>query len=209
MKAVIFGPPKTGKTTIFNALTGAEAPTDRFAPSHPPNLGSAPVADRRLEHLCEVHQPKKRTPALVDYVDLAGVADLSSLERKQQALLLPQLQQADLLVQVCRAFEDPALPQPEGTTVAAQMQDFLETLLLLDLEAVATLIARQAKGMARAAPVEEKQRFEALQRCQAHLEQSRPLRTLGLGPEEEKRLRGYAFLTLKRSWSSSTWARST
>jgi ribosome-binding ATPase len=112
MQVTIVGLPGSGKTTVFNVLTGASAETGTFSGGRAaPNIGVVRVPDERLDRLSELFRPKKTTPADVTYVDVAIPAG-AAREGTIQADVLAQIRNADALLHVVRAFDDPSLPSP-------------------------------------------------------------------------------------------------
>src|SRR5829696_5989333 len=106
MKAGIVGFPKVGKTTLFNILTRGHAETSRFTQGKKAvNLGVAEVPDERLEKLHDIFQPKKKTLATTDFVDMVGV----SRGEIKGSEYLAHLRTVDCLLHVVRAFEDPEM----------------------------------------------------------------------------------------------------
>jgi ribosome-binding ATPase YchF (GTP1/OBG family) len=113
MKLAIIGLPKSGKTTIFNALTKGEAQVAAYSSTLAPNIGVAKVSDPRLSMLEGIFQPKKTVPAEVSYIDIAGSIKGFGKEGAGGEFL-NYLTTADALLQVVRAFEDDKVPHPEG-----------------------------------------------------------------------------------------------
>jgi ribosome-binding ATPase YchF (GTP1/OBG family) len=113
MKVAIIGIPKSGKTTIFNALTKGKAEVAAYSPTLAPNTGVAKVPDSRLTVLEGIFQPKKTVPAEVSYIDIAG--SLKGFGKEGPGgEFLNYLTTADALLQVVRAFEDDRVPKQEG-----------------------------------------------------------------------------------------------
>src|SRR6476661_3075693 len=115
----ICGLPKSGKTTLFNALTGSQAATSAFATGGTePNIAVVKVPDARLDVLTQMFHPKKTTPAEVKYFDLPGLSqsDDPSAARTEglSRQVLGHIATAEALVIVVRAFESTGLPAPEG-----------------------------------------------------------------------------------------------
>lgn len=194
MRTGILGYPQSGKTTLFNVLARAHAPTGGYASAAGGiHVGTVQVPDPRLEALRDLFEPKKYTPARIEYVDLAvppGGGD-------EKALLPQQITTADLLLVVVRAFEDPAVPHPKGSVDAMRdLTGFLDELLLKDLAVLEGAAARIRKA-AQVGQKEAKEEYPLLERCLARLEESVPLRHETFTPDEERRLRGYGLVTAK------------
>ena len=195
MELGITGFPKAGKTTLFNLLTASEEATDKFAKSTEAHVGIATVPDPRLEKLRDLFEPKKYTPATVKYVDIPGVekgAGASDLN-------LVELKEVDALVHVLRVFDDPEILHPEGSVDPARdAASFDLELVLADLELVERRLERLQKDKKRVLTNQEK-REEALlaEVIRPALEEEKPLRTLDLAAEDQKRLRGFQLLSAK------------
>jgi ribosome-binding ATPase len=202
-KLVIIGLPSSGKTTVFNALTRAEAATGTFgAAKDEPNLATVKVPDPRLDTLTAMFMPQRKVQADVQYLDVAGIAK-GMAEKGLGGQLLGHLAQADALVHVVRAFEDPNVPHPEDTV--NPMRD-IETLnmelMFSDLGLIEKRIARiesqmnKTRGADREAAEHE---LALMKRLQAALESEQPIRELvdDLDPEDVKLLTGFGFLTQK------------
>ena len=108
MEIALLGLPKSGKTTVFNALTGSTAATSAFASSKAePNIAVVKVPDARVDQLSEMYQPKKTTYATVKYVDVAGIGGDGSMEtRGVPEALLQHVCKGDALIAVVRGFDD-------------------------------------------------------------------------------------------------------
>jgi GTP-binding protein YchF len=200
---VIIGLPASGKTTVFNALTGSHAETGTFAgDAAEPNLATVKVPDARLDVLTEMFHPRRRVPADVQYLDVAGMAKGVS-EKGMSGQLLGYLSQADALVLVVRAFADPNVPHVEGSV---DPERDIETLLLElhfnDLAAIEKRLERirhqlpKLSGRERDATERERALMEKLK---AALDADIPIREVlsELVPEDLKTLRGFGFLTAK------------
>ncbi len=197
MRIGLFGFPLTGKTTLFNLLTGLGA--DDHGQVHVPGevrIGVVKVPDPRLEQVAELSRPrpKKVTAATIEYLDLAG------MEKGQAVDVLPldQLRTADALAHVVRAFEDPALPHVEGPIDPARDVATMETeLILADHTTVERRIAKLEPLVLKAHKEDDIHELELLKRCLAVLEQDTPLRQMELSEDEQRRLRGFTFLSMK------------
>jgi ribosome-binding ATPase len=199
MRLGIIGLPAAGKTTVFNALTGASLPVGTLAPTQEVHTAVVDVPDGRVDQLSGLFHPKKTTYAKVTYADVGGL----SAETAQSGLpgpLLNQLQQMDGLLQVVRAFDDPSVPHSLGTVDPARDQRQLhDELMLNDMLVVERRLEKlneehQRGGRDRALVGRELALFE---RFREALGEERALRELDLTPDEDKTLSGFGLLTRK------------
>ena len=195
MEVGIIGLPKVGKTTLFNTLTASRQATDAYQVSNEVNIAVAPVPDPRLVQLREHYQPKKFTPATVTYVDIPGIQKGGGAE----SLDLARLREVDALAHVIRAFDSPEILHSEGSVDPARDAEIVDLeLILADLEIVTRRIERLEKNTKRGLSAEEtRERALLLESILPTLEEERPLRTLDLGREDRKRLRGFQLLSAK------------
>ena len=199
MKLAIIGLPKSGKTTVFNALTKGKAEVGAYSPSLTPNIGMSKVPDARLSTLENIFQPKKIISAEVGYVDIAGSPKTFGTGEGIGGELLSHLTTADALLQVARAFEDENLPHPEGSI------DTKRDIATLDLELAFSdlaIIERRLGKLETAlkgAKAPEREMYlkeeELLQKIKAGLEKDIPIRQQVLTKGELKALSNYQFLT--------------
>ncbi len=201
MRLGIIGLPNSGKTTIFNALTGSTYPTEPFSSGQlEVHTAVVSVPDTRIDHLSAIYKPKKTTYATVTYTDIGGL-DKGIGQGGLSGPMRNELQQLDGFLHVVRAFEDASVPHPQDTV--DPLRD-LETIdgefLLLDLIGVENRMARLEEERKKG-KVENKQQqaqeAELFERLHAQLSADQPLRDLDLTPEETKSLRGYGFMSLK------------
>ena len=194
VKVGIIGVASSGKSTLFQLLTGAAAPPPGGRPE--PRLGVARVPDARVDALAGIYQPKKKTPATVEYVDVPGVA-----KGEGSALVdLPALRGVDALVHVVRAFESDTVPHPDGTVDPLRDAKMLELeLILADLGMAERRLERLEANIKKANRAEDVAERDVFRKLKAALEAERPLREVvpGLTDEERKRLRSYSFLSEK------------
>jgi GTP-binding protein YchF len=195
--------PASGKTTVFNALTRAEAATGTYgAQADEPNLATVKVPDERLDILTEMFKPQRRVPADVQYLDVGGIAK-GIAEKGMAGALLGHLSQADALVHVVRAFTDPNVPHSEVTVNPARDIETINLeLLFSDLATVERRLVRIASQLPKLHGREKEatEREQTLMlRLQAALEADTPLREIvsDLDEDDEKVLRGFGFLTAK------------
>jgi GTP-binding protein YchF len=186
----IIGFPGSGKTTLFNLLTGAEAGVAQPPGRGRLNVGVARVPDDRVTRLAALFQPRKTVYASVEVVDLAG------FDRGDRATLdVGELRQADALLHVIRAFPSPSLgapPQP-----AREVQAFEDELVLADLEVAERRLEKLGSGLRRKPTDAEQREHALLARVRKPLEQGVALRAQPLSAEEGRLLRGFQFLSLK------------
>jgi GTP-binding protein YchF len=192
MKMGIVGLTSSGKSTLFQLLTGSRPPAPGARPE--PRLGLARVRDPRVDRLDEMYHPRKKTYATVEYVDVPGVA-----RGEGSALVdLPALRGIDALLLVVRAFASEMVPHPDGSVDPLRDAGMFELeLILADLGAVERRLARLEESIQKAHRAEDVAERALFQRIRETLEQERPLRQAELGEEERKRLRNYSFLSEK------------
>ncbi len=198
MNIALVGLPKSGKTTIFNALTRSAAATDKYAPpASAPNVGVVQVPDARVTKLSELYQPKKTIYAQIEYRDYPGI--FSSHAENPDNALFSDIKANEGFVLVLRAFADEELEElyPAGPALQ-QLSTFEEEMILSDQIVAEKRLEKIELGYKRgvktpAIQFEEKILFQV---CE-HLQSGQPLRTLQLHPEEEKALRGFRFFSQK------------
>ncbi|MBI2203354.1 MAG: redox-regulated ATPase YchF [Candidatus Rokubacteria bacterium] len=190
MKIGLVGLPKSGKTTLFNLLTGSQVATSRYDTGRTElHTGIARVPDERVDRLTAIFQPKKTTFATFEVVDLAGIAkgERGGLETKE-------FRNADALLHVVRAFPDDALGAADPKR---DIVDLETELLLSDLEVVERRLERlEASIKKRRTDVEVKEQ-EVLRRAKERLEAETPLRAAGLSDDDARAIRGFTFLSQK------------
>ena len=195
MQLGILGFPKVGKTTLFNILTGTRQATDKFAASDKVNIGIASVPDPRLAQLRDLFQPKKYSPATLEYVDIPGIKKGEGSE----SLDLAKLKAVDALLHVVRAFDDPELVHSEGDLDPGRDIATIDLeLILADHGLVERRLEKLEQSKKRGLKSEE-QREEALLKntILPALESETPLREIELAEEDERRLRGFQLLSAK------------
>ena len=190
MKIGLVGLPKSGKTTLFNLLTGSSVATSRYDAGRAElHTGVARVPDPRVDRLTALFTPKKTTYATFEMVDLAGVEkdDRGGLEAKE-------VRSADALLHVVRAF-------PDDTRGAADpRRDVLDielTLVLADLEVVEKRLERLEASIKKQRKETEVREHELLGRLKIALEAETPLRAVTLTVDEERLIRGFTFMSQK------------
>ncbi|MGB8658641.1 MAG: redox-regulated ATPase YchF [Candidatus Zixiibacteriota bacterium] len=198
MKIGIVGLPFVGKTTVFNALTNAKARVGEFSlGSKEANKGIVKVPDERVYRLASLYNPKKVTPAEVEYIDVAGLVK-ETKEKGSEGEFYHSLREVDELAHVVRVFADQNVPHMSDSVDPQRDAKSLDLdLILIDLDIAEKRLRRLEKSVTSSKSEEEKRELHVLQRFKGSLEQGIPLRELELSPDEEKLVRGYAFLSLK------------
>ena len=200
MKVAIIGIPKSGKTTIFNALTRGRAEVAAYSPTLAPNIGVAKVSDGRLSVLEGIFQPKKTVPAEVSYIDIAGSIKGFGKEGAGGEFL-NYLTTADALLQVVRAFQDDRSPHPEGSIDPKRDIAALDLeLAISDLAIMERRLEKLEASLKGAKPAERESYLKEqllLQKIKVQLEKDIPIRMQGLPREELRMLANYQFLTAK------------
>src|SRR5208337_3035336 len=192
MRTAIIGLPMTGKTSLFTILTGVHQET--HIGSTAVRTGVAKVPDARLEELGRLFEPPKVTHATVEYVDMPSV----SKENLRDPSYLASLRVVDAFAHVLRLFADETVPHEKGTVDPLRDMDDVETeLILSDLVVVEKRLERLDKDRKKIKNPEFDREFELLEKCKASLEANQPLRQLEIDAADEKRLRGFQFLSQK------------
>jgi GTP-binding protein YchF len=197
LKCGIVGLPLCGKSTVFNLITRAGAEVKPYASGKTdPNRAMVAVPDTRFDHLVSVFEPKKETPATVEFVDLAGLSRDASKGAGLGNAFLSFVAESDALVHVVRAFDNPDVPHSENSIDPSRDWQIVEMeLIYRDLGVIDSRISRlKAKKKLQAA---EESEVALLERLQGELMDEKPLREVTLTGEERRSLSGFAFLTLK------------
>ncbi|MDR1578764.1 MAG: redox-regulated ATPase YchF [Synergistaceae bacterium] len=193
----IVGLPLSGKSTVFNVITGAGAEVKTYAGGRvDPNRAVVDVPDARFDRLAEVHHPKKTTPAQVEFVDLAGLSRGAGKGEGLGNAFLSFVADADALIHVIRCFDNPAAPHPEGSVDPVRDWDIINMELIFRDLAVAENRLTKLSGKKNPLP-EEKAEQTLLERCRNWLFEEKFLKDLDLTAPERRSLRGFTFLTEK------------
>jgi GTP-binding protein YchF len=192
MQTGIIGLPQVGKTSLFRILTHLHL--DAKAAHAPTHIGVARVPDARLERLAELYKPRKVTHATIGYVDVGGLMK----DRAKDSAFLTQLREVDALAHVVRVFENSVVPHVSGTLDPLRDVEGLELeLMLADLEQATRRIERVEKDLKKKKEPALEHELALLQRCRAAIEAERPLREVEFGPDEQKLLSSFMFLSQK------------
>ncbi|MBN1569286.1 MAG: redox-regulated ATPase YchF [Acidobacteria bacterium] len=203
MKVGIVGLPQVGKTTVFRLLTQGRVDTSSWGSGRDAHIGIAHVPDGRVDKLAQIVKPKKTTYATIEYVDLPGISrgeGQAALrgQAKEMGTYLSSLKNVDALLHVVRGFEDPNLPHIEGSVDPLRDIGLFELeMIFSDLAIVEKRMERLAKDLKKIKSSELEMENDILLRFKEALENERPLRDMELTQEEEKRIRGFTFLSAK------------
>ncbi|MEW6126547.1 MAG: redox-regulated ATPase YchF [Acidobacteriota bacterium] len=189
MKVGLVGFAGSGKTTIFNTLTGLEAEVGGYGAKEKANVGVIKVPDERIDKLAELFNPKKKTYAEISFVDVAGSQSDDRSESGLDAKIVQHIREVEALVHVVRAFDNPMLMQPADAI--RDINSFDTELLLTDLVQIENRIARLKKEK------DADRERELFERLKAALEEEKLLRDVEFTPEELQLMAGFRFLSLK------------
>jgi len=195
MRIAFVGPPMSGKSTLFRAVTGQAASGQ---PVMGEQIAVVKVPDPRLDWLNDLYKPKKKVEATIDFLDVPGFSHETQQQQAEFRKALPDVRQSDALVAVVRAFENPSVPAYRDRVDArADLEELMAELLFCDLETVATRIERLEKALTKPTRThaEEKRELELMQRLQATLENEQPIASAITSDDERKALGSFAFLT--------------
>ena len=199
MKLGIVGLPNVGKSTLFNSLTNAGA----LAANYPfatidPNVGIVAVPDKRIENLGKLYNTKKVTPAVIEFVDIAGLVKGASQGERLGNQFLANIRETDAIVHVVRCFEDSNIVHVDGNIDPLRdIETINMELIFADLEVLERRIAKVAKT-ARMDKTAGKE-LELLERLKAHLEANELAKNFEVGDDEDLQnlFKGYNLLTAK------------
>jgi GTP-binding protein YchF len=200
MNISLIGLPKAGKTTIFNALTGAEAPVAAYtSQKEEPNVAVVKVLDHRVGQLSKMYNPKKTVHAAIQLTDPTGTDGSDPSGGPFSAEILALLRKADALATVIRNFRDESLEETMDRPDPQQDLETIETeLLLSDQIIVERRLERIESDYRRGLRSTQSQAEEKLLRTLlAELENGVPIRSLELTPVQKKTISGFRFLTEK------------
>ena len=198
LKCGIVGLPNVGKSTLFNALTKAGIAAENYPfCTIEPNVGIVEVPDPRMAALSAIVKPQKMQPAIVEFVDIAGIVAGASKGEGLGNKFLANIRETDAIAHVVRCFNDDNVVHVAGTVNPLSDIETINTeLALADLETVEKAVHRSGK-LARTGDKDSIKLFALLEPVRAHLDQGKPVRSMVLDAEQRELLQPLCLLTAK------------
>lgn len=199
LRVGIVGLPNVGKSTLFNALTAQEA---ALAANYPfatiePNVGVVPVPDDRLDVLAKIYNPERVVPAVIEFVDIAGLVRGASEGAGLGNQFLANIRETDAIVQVVRCFDDDNIIHVEGSIDPVRDIETIQIeLALADLASIEKRLEKTARA-AKSGDKKAKSDLELIEKIKPILEDGKPIRSIALSDEEKSIIKSWFLLTSK------------
>ena len=197
MKLGIVGLPNVCKSTLFNAITNAGAASANFPfCTIEPNVGMVTVPDKRLDYLAELYQPKKFTPAVIEFVDIAGLVKGASRGEGLGNKFLGNIRATDAIIHVVRCFDDDNVIHVEGSTDPKRDIEIIDLeLIMADME----MVERRIEKATKAAKGDKKFQHEAdvFKALLEHLNEGKSARSFDCDPDDAELIASSDLLTIK------------